>query len=351
MVRTARTLSPGRILLVLIIQALFWNGPTLSARTPRQFRISLENAPSHVQVLAVQEFARRLRNETEGAIAAEVFPSGELFRDSDVVEALHRGALEMGVPGTWQLDRFVPDVAVFLLPEFFGRDLAVVHHHADGPLGAAINRRLEARLPVVVPGRWFDLGHGHLFFRQGPVQNYADLQGQVIRVAGGLANELRIAELGAQPVTIAWGEVPRRLERGQMDGLLTTFETVRSGRLWERGVQFALEDFQYMPQYIPLVSRRVWESFTAEEQDLFRTLWEEEVQKQRRAAAEAQEAARRELVRQGVRIHRVNHDEQERARRLLLEAQPDFVRRLGIDPALLEILQESPRGPDRSRMP
>ncbi|POQ98402.1 hypothetical protein AU468_13690 [Alkalispirochaeta sphaeroplastigenens] len=335
-------------LTLLTLPEFLPGGGNLCASEPRPFRISLENAPDHLQVLAVRNFARRLRQETGGAIAAEVFPSGSLFRDRDVVEALHRGAVEMAVPGTWQLDRFVPDVAVFLLPEFFGRDLSFVHYHSDGPLGAEINRRLESRLSVVVPGRWFDLGHGHLFFRQGPVKDHADLQGLVIRVAGGLANELRINELGAQAVTIAWGEVPRRLERGQMDGLLTTFETVRTGGLQERGIGFALEDFQYMPQYIPLVNRRIWESLTREEQQLFRELWEEEVRHQRQAAVLAQETARRELVRQGLDIHRPEPRQQEQTRGRLMEAQPDFARRLGIDPLLLEILQGSAEGHEPS---
>lgn len=306
---------------------------------PVLFRISVENSADHVQTRSVQAFADSLRDATEGRIAATVYHSGTLFRDTDVPAALSREQVEMAVPGTWHLDRYQPDVAVFLLPWFFGREIAYQHRYSDGNLGREINRRIEEELDVVVPGRWFDLGHGHLFLRGRPVTDHGQLAGLIIRVAGGRANELRVESLGADAITIPWGEVPARLARGQMDGLLTTHETVRSGRLWEHGVTHVLEDFQYMPQYIPLIRRSFWNSLSDTDRDLIRTLWEAEVETQRVNAGIAQHEARVLLQEQGVQIFTADSRALTEVRRELLRRQDSIARAVGIDPSILEMLR------------
>lgn len=331
-----RWLIAGAVWLAAVTQGMPVAAETL------QFRISLENTADHVQTLAVQAFAEELRSASGGRIQPQVFHSGALFRDADVIAALNRGHVEMAVPGTWHIDRFQPDIAVFLLPRFFGREISFQHAHADGALGREVSRRLEDALGVVVPGRWFDLGHGHLFFRGRAVESHEALAGLTIRVAGGIANELRVQALGAEAITVAWGEVPTRLSRGQMDGLLTTYETVRSGRLWEFGITHVLEDYQYMPQYVPMIRRSFWDALSLADRELIRETWEAQVDRQRAAAARAQREARQILRREGIRIAPVDAAALEHTRTRLMARQPEFADRLGIDPVILELLHEGP---------
>lgn len=335
---------PPVLLGLLLVSAVFFCGPgTIAAQTdegrPRLLRISLENTETHVKTRAVLDFADALREAAGDRFTVEVHHTGSLFRGADVFAALDRGQVEMAVPGTWHVSRFEPDVAVFLLPEFFGREIEFQHHHADGALGREVTRRIEEELGVVVPGRWLDLGHGHLFFTTRRPPGHGDLAGLTIRVAGGRANEMRVEALGAAAVTFAWGEVPERLARGHMDGLLTTYETVRSGRLWDHGVRSVLEDYQYMPQYVPMISRTFWETLQEPDRELIRRLWDRQVGAQRAAAARAQNHARDALRDRGVRIETLDPQALARTRAMLLAHQSDFVRILGIDPLILEFLE------------
>ena len=74
------------------------------ARAQEKLRIALDTNPVHVRNKGVEVFVAELKKRTGNRFAIEVYPSGQLFRDRDVPRALRQDALEMGVPGTWQLD-------------------------------------------------------------------------------------------------------------------------------------------------------------------------------------------------------------------------------------------------------
>lgn len=300
-------------------------------------RISTENAPSHFQTRVVDAFAEAITRRSEGRIQARHVAGGHLFSDRDVVAALELGQLEMAVPGTWQIDRAVPDAGLFLLPLFYGRTMAEMHEAADGRPGREVAIRIERALDVTVLGRWLDLGFAHVFGRGRTVAGYADLAGRRIRVAGGEANVARLEVLGAEAFVIPWADFPEALRLGTVDGALTTFESVASARLWERGLRWAFADRQYFAQYVPLLSRRFWERLPIELRSLIGATWEAQVDAGRALAATAQGAARDAFLAAGGTVAEPPPEERARVRDLLLGRQDGLVAALGIDPPLVEI--------------
>jgi TRAP-type C4-dicarboxylate transport system substrate-binding protein len=137
----------------------------------------------------------------DGRIDVQFFSGARLFRDADVIQALGRGTVEMAVPGTWHVTRYVPDVGVFLLPVFYGGRAEEIYRILEGPAGTELDKRIESTLNVKVIGGWIDLGHAHLFGIHRQIRRHEDIEGLKVRVAGGLANKLRIQGLGGDPVT------------------------------------------------------------------------------------------------------------------------------------------------------
>jgi len=95
--------------------------------------------------------------------------SAQLFRDRDIPKALRQNAIEMGIPGTWQLDGVEPNTAIQTLPMFYGVQADIVHKIIDGKLGQFINKRMEERLKVKILGKWMDLGFQHFYSVSKPV--------------------------------------------------------------------------------------------------------------------------------------------------------------------------------------
>jgi C4-dicarboxylate-binding protein DctP len=320
----------------ILIILVFFTGMTLAfAQVIPIMRISVENTETHFQTRAVQRFADDIREKLKGRIDVQFFSNARLLRDSDVIQALGQGRVEMAVPGTWNIMQFEPDVGVFLLPVFYGRAAEDNYRILDSAIGGAINTKLEKSLHLKVLGKWMDLGYAHLFGIHKKIQRHEDIQGLRIRVAGGTANKLRIQALGGHPVIIPWPDLPEYMRQGKVDGILTSYETVKSAKLWEHGVKYVFEDREYFPQYIPLIRASFWEKLTPDIQNLLTETWKENVDAARLSAAEAQKEAKKILMENGVDIIVPEPDQMEKWRNQMLLLQDEFIRELRVDPELV----------------
>lgn len=309
--------------------------PVVGAAVP-VMRISTENSAGHFQTRIVARFAERLRDRLAGQLMVEHRFDAELYRDREVIQAVSRGNVEMAVPGTWQFDRFEPSVGVFLLPMFYGRTSEVNYRLRDGPIGQEINDRIEARLGVSVPGRWIDLGYVHLYGVGGRIATHADIAGKRVRVAGGLANVLRLEAFGATPMTIPWPDLPEALKTRRVDGILTSNATVVSARLWDYGVNSTLQDQEYFAQYIPIISQAFWRRLPEPVRTAVVETWDSVVDEARATAATAQDEALATLAAHGVTVSSPGPEAQAGQRRRLARHQDAMAARLGIDPAFVK---------------
>ncbi|MCR4379250.1 MAG: TRAP transporter substrate-binding protein DctP [Rhodospirillales bacterium] len=319
---------------VIILMAAFIAPDALPAENLPLLRISTENSAEHVQTRVVQLFADRLAEKLKDSLRVELHHSARLFRDSNVVDAIGEGKVEMAVPGTWQLDRYEPNIGIFLLPMFYGREADVNYELHDGEIGQAINLKIAETLKVKVLGRWIDLGFAHLYGVKHKINRHEDISGMQIRSPGGEANGLRLEALGAIPRIIPWPDLPQALDHGTVDGVLTTHATVVSARLWERGIRYAFEDKEYFPQYVPLMSEKFWTRLSPETQQIISETWESVVDEGRLMAAEAQKEASQTLKDNGVQIVVPSSDELARWREQMISKQPGLIEKMGINPEL-----------------
>jgi TRAP-type C4-dicarboxylate transport system substrate-binding protein len=108
--------------------------------------------------------------------------------------------------------------------------------------------------------------------------------------------------MGAIPNTTPLPNVPLGLSQGTFDGLITSFETVASGQFWESGIRHALEDHQFVGEYIPVVSLAFWRKLSPDLQQAFTDLWRSKIAAYRTDMAAAQSRAREAAQAHGIRI-------------------------------------------------
>jgi TRAP-type C4-dicarboxylate transport system substrate-binding protein len=149
---------------------------------------------------------------------------------------------------------------------------------------------------------------------------------------------MRLEAMGASPVIIAWPELIARLAQKRVDGVLTSYETVASAKVWESGIRFAFEDNEYFGQYVPLVSAAFWERASEGLRRALTDAWEQTVDAERADAARAQEQARRLVESHGVRIVAPGVEELDAWRKRLGSRQEQMIQRLGLDPALAALV-------------
>ena len=274
--------------------------PALLARTaaatePVLLRCSLETAPSHARNAVVRDYLGRIEAAAPGKIKTLLFENGQLFPDLQAGKALLQGQIEMAVPGTFSLTGIVPDADFLQLPALYGRSIEFVHGVVDGTPGELLARQIEQRLSAHVIGPWLDLGFFNWFSTRQVLRIYDDLKGLKIRNNGGAGQAWRTTFMGAIPNTTPLPNVPLGLSQGTFDGLVTTHETVASGQFWESGIRHALEDHQFVGEYIPIVSLAFWQKLSPDLQQLLTELWHAKIAAYRADMAAAQSHAR-ELV-------------------------------------------------------
>ncbi|MEZ5863086.1 MAG: hypothetical protein R3D25_03060 [Geminicoccaceae bacterium] len=161
--------------------------PGGSALAETTFRISVDTGPNHVRNITLRTFMERLAEATNGELKGELFESGQLYAARDEPKAVARGDIEMSVTTNSSVAGIAADINLLDLPIFSGRSPEQVNKLVDGPLGAALSQGVEAKLGVVVPGRWFLLGFLNTFGAGRDMTSFADFEGARIRVPGGAA--------------------------------------------------------------------------------------------------------------------------------------------------------------------
>lgn len=300
------------------------------ASAQEKFRIALDTNPVHVRNKGVDKFVEELKKRTGNRFAIEVYPSGQLFRDRDVPRALRQDALEMGVPGTWQLDASEPNAGLLSLPMFYGVDAQTVYKVMDGELGTFLNRKFEERMRVKIPGKWMALGMQNTFAVSQPI-DYQTYKGKKIRYPGGTANAARIDKLGGIGILVPWPDVPLAMSQGVMDGLLTTFESAASSKLMDSGMKHAFEDQNQFNQYVPMIRESFWRKQPAEVKQAILDAWDIASTWQREEAFKAQAHARDSMAKAGLQIIVPTTAQIAAARKELMTIQNGLVDSMKID--------------------
>jgi C4-dicarboxylate-binding protein DctP len=313
-------------------------GTATWAEAQHRLEISLETSPNHIRNIGIIEYAEELTKRAGGKLEVKVFHGAAKYKDTDVPKALNQGALDMGVPVTLHLGKYISDFDAPDLPIFYGRTSKEVHKVWDGPAGKFVEQKLEQKLGVKIIGRWCDLGSGQTYFINKPVKSYTDMANLKIRTPGGAANAARYEVLGANPVKIAWPDVPQALQRGTVDGLFTTFESVRSAKLWDSGIKHAYVNNQTFIQYVPMVNNKAWASYPKEIQDLIVNVWEEKIDAWRARAEERQVSARVDAEKNGILVVDAGKEDLDASRAKLMAKQDDLIKELKIDPEVVKLI-------------
>lgn len=308
---------------------------------PIGMRVSVDTGPNHGRTLSIADFLRKLKAASQGEIAPQLFDSGALFADQDVIKGLVLGQVEMAVPGTWLVSAYVPEADLGQLPIFYGQPVETTHRAIDGIPGDLVNEQVSRKLRVKIPGRWVDLGFTNWYSGRRPIATLADLKGLKIRSPGGFALPWRAQFFGAIPLVIQWPDVPLGLSTGTFDGLQSTNESCASARLWDAGLRHGLIDHQSMGSYIPMIGGSFWDTLRPALKTLVTDLWAANIEIYRANLAASQDKARKELRARGVNLTFVPAGDLADQRRLMMAEQQTVAREMKISLDVVDRITEA----------
>jgi C4-dicarboxylate-binding protein DctP len=115
-------------------------------------------------------------------------------------------------------------------------------------------------------------------------------------------------------------------------------ESLVSAKLWDAGVKYALEDHQFIAEYIPLVNQAFWEKLGPDLQKLMTDTWAQNVPTYRDNMAAAQLRARKTLEEHGIKFADPSPEQTAAERKRMIAEQDQVAKEIKISPEMVQAL-------------
>lgn len=246
--------------------------------------------PVHV---TMEFMAQRVKEKSGGRLIVQIFPNEQLGSEKESIEALQIGYMSMTKTSTAPMEGFVPRLQIFGIPYLF-RDSDHFWKVVQGPIGKEL---LEAGADLGLKGLcYYDAG-ARSFYAKKEIHSPADLKGMKVRVMQSIMAMQMMEAMGGSPTPIAWGELYTSLDQGVVDAAENNPPSFETSRHFEVCKYYILDEHVRVPDML-VISTRVWNSLTAQEQRILQEAVEESVDFNRKLWIES-EAASLEKVRAG----------------------------------------------------
>jgi tripartite ATP-independent transporter DctP family solute receptor len=247
---------------------------------------------------AMVHMADRLTEISEGRMRVDIYPSGQLGEERELIEMLQIGSLAMTKVSASPLESFVPEMKIFSIPYVF-RDQEHLWRVLDGDIGG---RLLLAGQRYYLRGLcYYDAGPRSFYTRGRAVRTPDDLRGLKIRVQKSITSTRMVQTLGGAATPIDWGELYSALQQGVVDGAENNPPSFFLSRHYEVSRYYTLDEHTWVPDIL-LISTRVWEGLSTQERDWLEAAVASSVVEQRRLWREALQHALQQVRAAGVEI-------------------------------------------------
>jgi C4-dicarboxylate-binding protein DctP len=212
-------------------------------------------APATPKGIMAQRFKELAEQRFPGRVRVEVYPSAQLMEDSESIEALAFGEVQMIACSLSLFDRLTPRFQVFDLPFLFP-DLAAVERFQASPAGREL-------LTTLVDDGILGLSFWHNGMKQltgpRPLIDPGDARGLKFRVMESDILQAEIEAIGGSPQKMPFGEVYQALQTGAIDAQENTWSNIYSSKFYEVQPYTTESNHGYIGYYVA-VNVTFWKS-------------------------------------------------------------------------------------------
>ncbi len=285
--------------LVITIMIVFLMGSAFGvAFAKTRMDVSNQFPPSHFTSKGLVFFATKVNEYSQGAIEVKVFDSAQLYKDSDIVEAIQEGLVQAGLVPVNKWSGMIPVSDIFEVPFIF-QDLSSIKKFIDAGAGELLDKEFQKRGAKTI--MWVDLGYVQFWNSKRPLMKPEDFKGLKMRTFS-TGDAYTIEALGASPAVISSSEMYMAMQRGTVDGGTTGMPAAISRKLQE--VQKFMTKANYAtPQFIMQANLNWWNKLPKNEQDAILKAGRDAEEWIRLEIVKAENNAEKALREAGVQIH------------------------------------------------
>lgn len=285
--------------------ALFVLGSTAAFAQDYTFKfahILTTDTPAH---MAAEKLAELVAEKTDGKVAVEIFPAGELGNDTEIIEQIQIGAVDMGIPPTAKLGQFEPRMQLFDLPYIFPTPEAA-YAILDGPIGDELLSTLAGQ-GLYGAGYW-ESGFKQITNNVRPIGTPDDLAGIKMRTMSSPLIVQQYETWGANPIPIAFAEVYNALQQGVAEAQENSFVSIDKMKFYEVQDYLTVSNHAYLG-YAFIVNEAKWDSMPPELQGAVQEAIEEARDYQRELNANLDNELKDKMVEAGLEVVELNGEQ------------------------------------------
>jgi len=202
-----------------------------------------------------QRFKELAEERFPGRVSVEVYPSAQLMEDTESIEALAFGEVQMIATSLSLYDRLTQKFQLFDLPFLFP-NLAAVERFQASADGRALLTTLTER---GILGLQFWHNGMKQFSGPRPLIEPEDARGLKFRVMESDILQAEIEAIGGSPQKMAFGEVYQALQTGTVDAQENTWSNMYSSKFYEVQPYMTESNHGYIGYFVA-VNSAFWQS-------------------------------------------------------------------------------------------
>ena len=261
--------------------ALAMTGAGALAETTIQLGTTV-NEQDSFQV-AAEKFAELVEERTNGEYKIEIYPNGTLGGESDMLDSMSTGMLDMGIITSGPFVNFSEAMGVLDMPYLFANN-EEAYKVFDGEIGRELLDSLEdAGLKGLA---YAERGFRNVTNSVRPVNNADDLAGLKLRVMENEVYTATFKALKVNAVPMAWAEALTAMQQGTIEGEENPINVIYSYSLWDYGQKYVTLDRHSYSTAIITMSLDVFNSLDEATQEIFLASAQEAAEYERAWVAE-----------------------------------------------------------------
>jgi len=240
----------------------------MPANAERTLKVSIQVSTKHPVGANVVYFKEKVEEISNKQIKVEIYDSAQLYKGSEIPQAVAAGAVDMGLVLIDEYAGTIPATGIFSVAFLFPSYEVLARAAApESPIRQEIDEMIRKTGTRVV--WWQDYGPVQLLSKKEPIRTPADMKGKKVRVLGKPSGDF-INAVGGIPVKIGGSEQFIAYQRGTVDIGMTGTTAIQSRKLYEV-MDYVTITNHAQTEFLIVMNDKLWDSLSDQEKEWITT--------------------------------------------------------------------------------
>lgn len=266
-------------MLLVMMMTLALAASPASAATTVKYAVTFPN--SGTQAEGAEKLAELIEQYSEGRLDVEVYYSSQLGGNTESMEGLRMGTIEMTELSLTAISAYSDIWSTFSLPYLWQSGDEAIKVLSSEKVMEVLEKDAEENGMMIIA--WQKLGSRSILNTKRAINVPADMKGLRIRVIQDPVLVDSINAMGGAAIAMAWSECYSGLEQGTIDGVENVPPVITANAMQEVCKFYSLTEQFIMPDPV-LVSKAWFDKLPAEDQEAvlkagaeYARVWNEEI--------------------------------------------------------------------------